>query len=249
MRRRAVLCTLGGTGSLALAGCLDLDLGSDDDTDDDTGGGTGGDSGGNDDGDGRTDDGDSGTDDGEETGNGDPGGSDGGGGDGDGDGDGGTNSGDGGGGDGSGADGDSDTGAGEPSLSVSVDPGQTGRRNEYTLTVDGVGSLGGATVGEVAIGFDEQGGVERFVLSGVRVEDVEVTAAAVDSVQAGETRQLLITPANPLPLSGIEGAVVVTVERLRAPSPGEFSLTLALRTGDGETVAELDGSYRIDESP
>ncbi len=70
----------------------------------------------------------------------------------------------------------------------------------------------------------------------------------VDSVQAGERRQLLIAPANPLPLSGVEGAVVVTIELHRAPNAGEFSLTLAPRTGNGETVTELDGTYRIDES-
>jgi hypothetical protein len=39
----------------------------------------------------------------------------------------------------------------------------------------------------------------------------------------------------------------MTIELLRAPNPGEFSLTLALRTGNGETVTELDGSYQISE--
>ena len=41
-RRRVVLCALGGTGSLTLAGCPDLDSGSDNDTDRETGGVGGG---------------------------------------------------------------------------------------------------------------------------------------------------------------------------------------------------------------
>jgi hypothetical protein len=86
------------------------------------------------------------------------------------------------------------------------------------------------------------------VLTSVRVEDVELSTAGVDSAQAGEARELLITPANPLSLSEVEGTVVVTIELLRAPNPGEFSLALALRTGDGETVTELDETYQISES-
>lgn len=247
MRRRTVLGALGAAGSLALAGCLGFDLDSGDSTEGNAGDGAGGDGAGD-----EADSDHSGGDNGATGGGSDSNG---------------NSTGDEGSGDDvededrntseSGTTGDDsgseegDTGSGEPSLSVSVDPGQTERRNDYSLTVDGVGSPDGATVGELAVQFDEDSGIEQFVLRTVRTQDVGLTAAGVDlgvdTVEMGETRELLISPVEAVSLSDIEGAVVVTIERLRAPTPGEFSLSLALRTGAGESVTELDGTYQISQ--
>jgi hypothetical protein len=283
MRRRTVLGALGVGGLVALAGCLDLDFGDGDDTSGDTSAGTDGDGGngtsGDETGTEASDDGDSGSDDnsGSDDGDSGTGGNNGnddgdsgaGGNNGNDDGDSGSNGnasengddgGDGNGDDGSGSggngggDGDgSGVGSGEPSLSVSVEPGLAESRNEYTLTVEGIGSSGDTDIGELAITFGESSGIEQFILETVRADDVGVAATGVgnpgiEAVQVGDGRELLITLASSVALSAVDGETVVSIEFLRAPTSGEFDISLTLRDNAGDAITELEATYEIGES-
>jgi hypothetical protein len=139
-----------------------------------------------------------------------------------------------------------------PVLDIFVDPGVAARRNDYTLTVAGARLSGAPDIEQLRIVFDENSGVGLLPLTALRAEQVQVTAEGienpgVDAVQAGETRELLITPMNSFTLSAVEGDIVVSITALRAPNPGEFGLSLGFQNQAGETVSDVETTYEISE--